>query len=293
MTLVIMAAGMGSRFGGLKQLEPVGPNGEFILDYSIYDAIKAGFTKVVLIIKKENYDLFRNTVGKRIEAKIPVSYVFQSFEDVKPGIEIPISRTKPLGTAHAIYSARDVVKENFAVINADDFYGRDAFYKLASFLKEVKDDNVCHAAMIGYALENTISENGTVSRGICNVQNGYLKELTECQNIERKGDKIGYTLGDKFNVLDNETIVSMNCFAFTPSFFKILADYLDEFFELNKDDLTKVESFLPTAISDGMRKGLCDVKVINTNSVWYGVTYREDKEKVVEAIAQMIQDKIY
>ncbi|MBQ6946514.1 MAG: nucleotidyltransferase, partial [Clostridia bacterium] len=189
MTLVIMAAGMGSRYGGLKQIDPVGPGGEFIVDYSIYDAVAAGFDKVVFIIKEENLDLFRDTVGKRVEQKVKVEYAFQRMDDLPEGCVAPDGRTKPLGTGHAVWCARNVVKDRFAVINSDDFYGRDAFVQLANFLKTTPDGAWC---MAGYILKNTITENGTVSRGVCELQDGKLTRVVERTKIGAHGDGIAY-----------------------------------------------------------------------------------------------------
>ena len=226
MTLVIMAAGMGSRFGGLKQIEPVGPNGEFIIDYSIYDAIKAGFTKVVFIIKEENYDIFKETVGKRIEGKIDVEYVFQDIKNVPKGIVLPDTRVKPLGTGHAILSCKGVVNEPFAVINSDDFYGRDAYMKAANFLKEDTTDY----AMIGYLIGNTLTENGSVKRGYSEQIDGYLSNIIE-STVYREGDKI------KVEPLDgregfyakDEDLVSMNMLLFDTSIFTYLKDKFGNF----------------------------------------------------------------
>ena len=294
MTLLIMAAGMGSRFGGLKQIEPVGPNGEFILDYSIYDAIKAGYDKVVFIIKEENYDLFRETIGKRIESKIKVEYVFQKIEDVPEGVTIPEGRVKPWGTSHAILSAKKVINEPFAVINADDFYGFDPYKKIKSFFEEGKKDN--EYAMIGYNVINTMTENGSVKRGICTQNNeGYLTDLTE-SSIEKIDNKIIATpLEDEnnpFEVQEND-LVSMNFFGFTPSLFNYLEDEMTDFFNKNKDNLEKCEFLIPNSVSKRIEEGKVTLKVLDTTEKWYGVTYKEDKKDLVSAINKMIGEGKY
>ena len=240
MTLVIMAAGMGSRFGGLKQVEPVGPNGEFILDYSIYDAIKAGYKKVVFIIKEENYELFRETIGKRIEKKIKVEYAFQRIENVPNGVKVPETRVKPWGTSHAILSAKNYINEPFTVINADDFYGYDPFVKIKNFFEENKDEN--KYAMIGYKTINTMSKNGSVKRGICSKDdNNMLNKLVESSIEEKEGKIIATPLEDKNSEFEitKDTLVSMNFFGFNPSIFKYLEEEMTEFFESHKDDLDK------------------------------------------------------
>ena len=294
MTLVIMAAGMGSRFGGLKQVEPVGPNGEFILDYSVYDAIKAGYTKVVFIIKEENYDLFRKTVGKRIEDKIDVEYVFQKITDIPKFVDIPKDRVKPWGTSHAILACKDKVKEPFAVINADDFYGYDPYKKMKEFFKNNKNDN--SYAMIGYKTKNTMSENGSVKRGVCNKNRcSNLTSLTE-SSIEKVDGKIIATPLDS-NIkpfeIDEDTLVSMNFFGFMPSIFTYLEDEMEEFFKNNKDNLEKCEFLIPASVFKRINEGKIKVKVLDTKEKWYGVTYKEDKEDLVNAINFMIKDGKY
>lgn len=297
MTLVIMAAGMGSRYGGLKQLDPIGKNGEFIIDYSIYDAIKAGFNKVVFIIKEENLELFRDTVGRRIEKNIEVSYVFQSLklEGIDTNLSIPANRVKPWGTAHAVLSCSEIVKEPFAVINADDYYGRESFELLAKFLKDVDmSSQKLHFAIVGFVLANTLTENGHVARGVCEIDNnGYLVNITERTKIQRNGSDIQYEEDGKWTTLADDTTVSMNCWAFTPQIFKEIRDGFPKFLEDNKNNLEKAEYFIPFVVEDLVKAGKCDVKVVPTQSKWYGVTYKEDKEKVVEFINKMVDNKVY
>lgn len=294
MTLLILAAGMGSRFGGLKQVEPVGPNGEFILDYSIYDAIKAGFNKVVFIIKEENYELFRETIGKRIEDKIDVSYAFQKIEDVPSFVDIPESRIKPWGTSHAILSAKNYINEPFAIINADDFYGTDPYKKIINFFNTSKDNN--EYAMVGYNVVNTMTENGAVKRGVCSKNNeNYLTRLIE-SSIEKIGDEIIATpLEDEDNklILNSNELVSMNFFGFKPSLFSYLEDEMNDFFINHKDDLDKCEFLIPSSIFKRIKEDKIKVKVLDTDEKWYGVTYKEDKEGLVNAINKMIEDGKY
>lgn len=287
MTLVIMAAGMGSRYGGLKQIESVGPNGEFIIDYSIYDAIQAGFTKVVFIIKEENYEIFKSTVGKRIKNHIEVEYVFQNNDNVS--ISIPKDRTKPLGTAHAVLCCKNVINENFAIINADDFYGRDAYFKISNFIKNNKINN--EFAVIGYNILETITDNGSVKRGICNIKNNYLVSLDE-SIISRDGDKLfaKTLLGNNEIHVDKNTIISMNMFGFTPKIFDLLEDGFNDF--LNNVDATN-EYLVPIEINKYIKKKLINVSVINTTSIWYGITYKDDLNLIRGEINRLINDGVY
>ena len=292
MTLVIMAAGMGSRFGGLKQIEPIDEYGNFIIDYSIYDAIKVGFTKVVFIIKKENYDIFRETVGKRVEKYIYTEYVFQELDVLPEGYSVPEGRVKPWGTGHAILCAKDVVDENFAIINSDDFYGRDAFRVIAEFLKNNHDDS--KFAMAGYKVVNTLTENGAVKRGVCQVKDNYLVRLTE-SSIERKdGGLVATPLegGEDFMVRDDD-LVSMNMFGFTPKLFKALSEGFPKFLDSHKEDATKCEYLIPTIVFEEIEKGDVTVEVLDADAVWQGITYKEDKDKVVREIKALVDKGEY
>jgi len=297
MTLVILAAGMGSRYGGLKQLDPMTDAGNFIIDFSIFDAVKAGFDRVVFIIKEENLELFRETVGNRVEKKIKVEYAFQKMDMIPAGSAVPEGRTKPLGTAHAIYCVRDLVKDNFAVINADDFYGRDTFMQLANHLRNAGSENgVAHHCMIGFRLGNTLTENGTVSRGQCIVSaDGMLESVTERTKITKRENDAAYLDDDGETWVDMpfETIVSMNCWGFTPDIFNSLEGDLSDFLANLGDNPMKAEFYLPTAVDIQRKKGICDVKVYPTQSVWQGVTYSEDKPRVKAAIRKMIEDGEY
>lgn len=292
MTLVIMAAGMGSRFGGLKQIEPVHENGEFILDYSIYDAIKCGFDKVVFIIKEENYDIFRDTIGKRIENIIDVSYVFQTNDNVPSFVNLPSDRVKPLGTGHAILCCKDVVKENFAIINADDFYGRNAFEVASSFMKE--EHGINDFAMVGYITGNTLTENGAVKRGVCEEKDGYLTKIIE-SSVEIKDNKIVARPLDgslEFYV-DKDTLVSMNMFVFTPRIFEILEKDFVKFFKDNEADLSKCEYLIPDVVCKNVENNNINVKVLKTTAKWQGITYKEDKEDIVAGLNELVEKKEY
>lgn len=292
MELVIMAAGMGSRFGGLKQIEPVHSNGEFILDYSIYDAIKCGFDKVVFIIKEENYSLFRDTIGKRIEDAIEVSYVFQKNDNVPKWVNVPNERTKPLGTGHAILCCKDVVKENFLVINADDFYGRDAFLVASQFIKNMKNEN--EFAMVGYKVGNTLTENGSVKRGVCESENGFLSKLIESTVSIENGKIICKPLNgsSEFEAYD-DTLVSMNMFIFTPKIFDYLEEDFVKFFKDNESDLSKCEYLIPDVVFDLIKRKLVTVSVLKTDAVWQGITYKEDKDALVDGLNKLVNDNVY
>lgn len=294
-TLLIMAAGLGSRYGGLKQIEPMGPSGEFIIDYSIYDARYAGFTKVVFIILKENYEVFKETIGKRVEPYIKVEYAFQDNTWIpEEYLEKVEKRQKPLGTAYAILCAKEKIHEPFAVINADDFYGRDAFIKAASILDNLSEELPYEYAMIGYLVKNTMTENGAVKRGVCEVTNGKLTNIIEC-SIEKQGEKIIATSlneGDAFEVEEN-AIVSMNLSLFTPSFFSYLEKELKNFLEKNKENLSTCEFFMPDAIFAAIKEGYATVKVIPTNSTWYGVTYKEDTAPVKNSLKELVENGEY
>lgn len=297
MTLVILAAGMGSRYGGLKQLDPMTENGEFIIDFSIFDAIRAGFDHVVFIIKEENLDAFRETVGARIEKKVKVTYAFQKGDELPAGFTLPEGRTKPWGTGHAIYCVRNLVKDNFAVINADDFYGRDTFVQLAKHLSTAKAENgFAHHCMVGFRLGNTLTENGTVSRGDCVVdENGMLQGVTERTKIMKKDTCAAYLAddGETWVDLSFDTIVSMNCWGFTPEIFANIETDFVKFLSNLGDNPLKAEYYLPASVDTQRQKGYCDVKVYPTQSRWYGVTYAEDKAKVKASIRAMMESGEY
>lgn len=293
--LVIMAAGIGSRFGGgIKQLEPVGPNGEIIMDYSIRDAIEAGFDKVVFVIRKDLEKDFKEVIGDRIEKQIPVEYAFQELDDIPQEFQEKFQgRTKPWGTGQAILACRGKVTEPFLVINADDFYGKEAYVEAYQYLKEKKEasgkEPIC---MVGFVLDNTLSENGGVTRGVCEVdENGHLTNIVETHNIIRKGDKAEAEDGAK--ELELDVPVSMNMWGLQPEFLDILEKGFHEFLETTKADDLKAEYLLPTIIGGLLKEGRAEVTVLNSKDKWFGVTYKEDKESVVSAIKELIEKGIY
>ena len=296
-TLVIMAAGMGSRYGGLKQIDPVDEQGDIIMDFSIYDAIKAGFEKVVFIIKEENEADFREAVGNRVSEQIAVSYVYQRLENVPEDFIIPEGRVKPWGTGHAVICASEEVDGPFAVINADDYYGREAFELIYRYLTTHQDDDKYRYTMVGYRLENTLTENGYVARGVCETnEQGYLRSVTERTRIEKHGDEIAYTKddGDTWTLLGEDVPVSMNMWGFTESFFVELRRRFPKFLQnALQDNPEKAEYFLPSVVSELLAEDLATVKVLKTSDKWYGVTYQEDKPVVEAAIKKMKEDGKY
>lgn len=284
-TLVVLAAGMGSRFGGLKQIEPIGPKGEALLDFSVFDAKKAGFNKVVFIIKKAIEKDFKETVGKRIEKFIDVEYVFQELDKLPEGYECPKDREKPWGTAHAIYCCRDVVKTPFAVINADDYYGPSAYKKIYESLINGSDEY----CTVGFRLANTLTENGTVSRGVCETKDGYLENITERTKIM----DCKYTEdGENWIPLSPDTVVSMNMWGFTPDVFEYITKYLKIFLD-EKINVPKSEYYLPLAVSNMIAANEKKIKVLVAEDKWYGVTYKEDKDSVVSAINKKVLNGEY
>ena len=292
--LVVMAAGMGSRYGGLKQIDPVDKQGHIIMDFSIYDAVKAGFQKVVFIIKKENEADFRAAIGDRISNVIDVEYVFQDLHNLPEGFQVPEGRVKPWGTGHAILSCLGVVDAPFAVINADDYYGSHAFQMIYDYLTTHEDDEKYRYTMVGYVLENTLTENGHVARGECVTdQDGYLKEINERTRIEKRGGDTAYTEDDgaTWTVIPQGSTVSMNMWGFTESILEELKNRFAKFLEenLEKNPL-KCEYFLPFVVDELLTEGKATVQVLKSLDKWYGVTYKEDKPVVVAAI-QALKDK--
>lgn len=275
MTLLVMAAGMGSRFGGLKQIEPVGPNGEVILEFSVYDALEAGFDKAVFVIKKAIEKDFRDIIGKRIEKMIDVEYAFQELEDIPAPYTVPADRVKPWGTGQAVLSAKKFIDNPFAVINADDFYGKGGYKELKKHFATSKE-----TCMVGYKLQNTVSENGTVARGICEIENGYLTGVTEHLAIPKDND------------FPADTIASMNMFGFMPSLFDELETGFEKFLAEQGTEL-KSEYLLPRIVDKMIKVDGEKVKVLYTDDKWYGVTYKEDKESVVNAIAELCGKGLY
>ena len=302
-TLVVLAAGMGSRYGGLKQVDPVGPSGEAILDYSVFDAIRGGFGKVVFIIRKDFEAEFKEKVGRKYEGRVPVDYCFQDLNDLPPPYTFPEGRTKPWGTAHAVRAARSVVKEPFAVINADDFYGRDSFAKLGEFLnteaqrhRGETDASVSpclgdkmHFAMSGYRLDLTLSENGSVARGICDVSaDGNLRGVVEMTKLVQVGDTAENQENPDAPVkVPLDARVSMNCWGFTPQLFAELEERFARFLAARGTEM-KSEWYIPFVVDELIKEGKADCKVLPTDSRWFGVTYREDKPFVVAEIRKLV-----
>ena len=284
--LVVMAAGMGSRFGGLKQLEPIGKNGEVILDFSVYDAIEAGFDKIVFVIKHEIEEDFKRLVGERIAKKVKVEYVFQEIDALPDGYVAPADRTKPWGTGHAILCCKDVVDTPFAVVNADDYYGKTAFSKMYDYLKEETGE----FGMVGFRLVNTLTENGTVSRGVCSAKDGFLTEVVERTKIDAN---CRYTIdGENWISMSPDTVVSMNMWGFTPDIFDYLEVGFKEFLDENRG-VPKSEYFLPSVVGELIESGEKKVRVLVAEDKWYGVTYKEDKESVVSAITLLMDKGLY
>ena len=274
-TLVVMAAGMGSRYGGLKQIDPVGPNGEIILDFSVYDAIKAGFDKVVFVIRRDIEKDFKEVIANRLEKKVDVEYVFQDMENIPEGCSVPEDRTKPLGTGHVLYCLKDVLKTPFAIINADDYYGQSAFSVIHD--KLVADDEMC---MVGYMLGNTLTDHGTVARGVCNVKDGYLDTITEHTAIDRNS---GIPL---------DTPVSMNMWGFNEKVFEILDEEIVKFLN-NMENPMKDEFLIPHIVDTMIKTGYAKFKVLSSPDKWYGVTYKEDKPMVMEAMKKLVDGGYY
>lgn len=295
--LVVMAAGMGSRYGGLKQMDPMDDYGHVILDFSVYDAMLAGFEKVIFIIKKENESLFKERIGNRMSKKIQVEYVYQELDNLPEGFQVPEGREKPFGTGHAVLSCKDKVHGPFAVINADDFYGRDAFQMIYDYLLSNQEKGVYQFAMVGYLLENTLTENGHVARGVCQVDDrGFLADIHERTRIEKHGDGAAYTEdeGKTWEDLPEGTIVSMNMWGFSQEMMEELKKGFPVFLQenLSKNPL-KCEYFLPFAVEELMEQGKARVKVLKSKDRWYGVTYQEDKGTVMQAISDFKQKGVY
>lgn len=295
--LVIMAAGMGSRYGGLKQIDPVDEEGHIIMDFSIYDARRAGFEKVVFIIKEEYDEEFRASIGDRISEVMEVSYVYQKLDNLPDGFSVPEGRVKPFGTGHAILSCKDAVDGPFAVINADDYYGVHALKEIYDYLAENEDDEQYRYAMVGYRLSNTLTENGYVSRGVCETdENGYLTGITERTHIEKTKDGAAFTEDDgkTWTPIDPGCIVSMNMFGFTASMLKEIEERFPVFLEKNlKENPLKCEYFLPSVVGELIAEKKATVKVLKSEDRWYGITYKEDKQSVVDAVIRMKEEGVY
>ena len=291
-TLFVLAAGMGSRYGGLKQIDGLGPSGETIMDYSVYDALRAGFGKVVFVIRKDFEEAFRKAVISKYADKVPCEVCFQSVDSVPEGCTYNPERTKPWGTNHAVLMAKDLIKEPFAVINADDFYGRESFQVLADYLKSVEGTTGKYC-MVGYRVANTLSENGSVSRGVCATdENGYLTDVVERTKIEKVGDKIIYTEDGVDTEISPNSPVSMNMWGFTPEYFEYVEKAFVEFLQARGQEL-KSEFYIPTLVNDMIRSGEATCKVLDTTSKWFGVTYAEDRPQVVMKINNLVNEGVY
>ena len=293
-TLVVLAAGMGSRYGGLKQLDALGPNGESVMDYSVFDAIRAGFDRVVFIIRKDFEKEFREHIGSRYDGKIKVDYAFQSLSDLPGGYKVPEGREKPWGTGHAVYSAREIINGPFAVINADDFYGEDCYRKLAGFLKNCQDSEKISGCIATFVLENTLSENGSVSRGLCSISDdSLLKKVVEHTTISRnaEGKVISLFEGKELELTGKEQ-VSMNAWGFSGKIVEKLTALFEEFLAARGTEL-KSEFYLPGAVDRLINDNIANITVLNSTDNWFGVTYREDKPFVQAAIRKLIADGRY
>ena len=294
-TLLIMAAGLGSRYGGNKQIDRIGPNGEILMEYSIHDAVEAGFNKVVFVIRRSMEALFREMIGDKISRKVKVEYAFQEFDSLPGGFQVPADRTKPYGTVHAVTCAKHVINEPFAVINADDYYGRDAFKAMADYLHQLQgtDDK---AAMVAYYLKNTVSENGHVTRGVCTKdEEGNLVKVTETYKILPFPDGTIRDINDNPDgvILDPNALVSMNFWGFAPSFFAAGEKYLDAFLKNGEGDPLKKEFVLPSLVDTLMHETGLKVKVLSTDAVWFGVTYKEDKPFVTGELKKLHDAGVY
>jgi NDP-sugar pyrophosphorylase family protein len=294
--LIVMAAGVGSRYGGLKQIEPIGPNGEIILDYSVYDARQAGFGKVVFVINRKIESDFRARINQTIGRHCQIEFVFQELDNLPDGFQVPSGRIKPWGTAHAVLSCREVVEGSFSVINADDFYGRSAYRALARFLEDTHPkENGYSYCIVGYQLEKTLTEHGYVSRGICSVdKDGYLREVRERTHIEKTGETIRYTKSDGVWVdIPADSVASMNIWGFNEDIFVELEARFERFLIENQADKNSNEYFLPEVVNQLLAEGLASVKVLPTEERWFGVTYREDLEQVRMAMRKRIDQGEY
>jgi NDP-sugar pyrophosphorylase family protein len=293
-TLLVLAAGMGSRYGGLKQLDQVGPSGETIIDYSIFDAIRAGFGKVIFIIRRDIEAAFKAAVGSRYAGKIEVDYAFQQLDSLPAGFSVPEGREKPWGTGHAVYTARELINEPFAVINGDDFYGRAGFQLLADYLSQAEDGEKADFSMCGFIMRNTLSDFGSVSRGVCEVDaDGNLTKVVENTKIERCGRGAKSFMPDG-SIIDytGDEIVSMNMWGFTPSLFDYMEEMFVEFLKERGREM-KSEFFIPLVADTLIKQGKATVKVLTSEDEWFGITYREDKPAVVASIKKLIEQGVY
>lgn len=294
--LIIMAAGMGSRFGGLKQVTPLGPSGELIIDYSIHDAMEAGFERIVFVIKHQIEDVFKELIGNRIEKLIQTDYVFQELDELPEGYSIPEGRVKPYGTAHAVWCCRDIVKGPFMVINSDDYYGKDCFKLIYNFITKPINDGIKHLCMAGYILENTLTENGSVSRGVCEIdENNKIISIAERTKIAIRDGEPMFTEddGETWTALDRKSYVSMNCWGYPADMFDIFDKELRIFLDNISSNPLKGEFFLPIMADKMTKEGIADITVLPVSDKWFGVTYAEDKPKVMAALKDLADKGVY
>ncbi len=290
-TLLILAAGIGSRYGGIKQMDKIGPSGESIIDYSVFDAIRAGFEKVVFVLNPNIEEDFKEVYEARLKGKIETGYVLQKINAVPKGVPVNTARVKPWGTGHAVLVAKDAINEPFAVINADDFYGKQAFEMIGRFLSETEIDSNKYA-MVGYKLENTLSENGSVSRGVCQTENGFLTDVVERTSITIEDDKIVYNDNGDKEEIDGNSVVSMNFWGFSPLFFDQLERDFTNFMDENAHEL-KAEFFIPSVVNDLIEDDEASISMLTSNDQWFGVTYQEDKEVTISKVKELTDKGVY
>ena len=290
-TLLILAAGLGSRYGGIKQMDKIGPSGESIIDYSVFDAIRAGFGKVVFVLNKNIIDDFKEIYEERLSGKIETEYILQELNNIPAGIEFNAERVKPWGTAHAVLVAKDVINEPFAVINADDFYGKEAFNVISKYLLSISNNSTDYS-MVGYKLKNTLSENGSVSRGICNSENGFLTDVVERTKIYEKDDKVVFEEDETILEISEDSIVSMNFWGFSPEFFSQMENDFRKFIIENAENL-KAEFYIPLIANNLVKRDEARIKVLTSEAEWFGVTYKEDKETTINKIAELVDNRFY
>ncbi len=290
-TLLILAAGLGSRYGGVKQMDKIGPSGESIIDYSVFDAIRAGFGKVVFVLNKNIIDDFKDIYEERLSGKIETEFILQELHNIPSGIEFNAARVKPWGTAHAVLVAKNVINEPFAVINADDFYGKDAFKVLSEYLQSLANDSADYS-MVGYKLKNTLSDNGSVSRGVCSSENGFLTDVVERTNIYKKENKVVFEENDTPLGIPEDSVVSMNFWGFSPRFFSQMENDFKKFIVENAENL-KAEFYIPLVANNLITRNEARVKVLSSDAEWFGITYKEDKEETIKKVSQLVENGFY
>lgn len=290
-TLLILAAGIGSRYGGVKQMDEIGPSGESIIDYSVFDAINAGFGKVVFVLNPKIINEFKEIYEERLSGKIETEYVLQELHNIPEGVKLNPERVKPWGTAHAVLVAKNVINEPFAVINADDFYGKDAYKVISKYLLSINNTDTDYS-MVGYRLKNTLSDNGSVSRGICSSENGFLSNVVERTKIYKQNSSVVYEEGDIVSNISEDSIVSMNFWGFSPNFFSQMEDDFRSFINENAENL-KSEFYIPFVVNNLINRSEARVKVLTSEAEWFGVTYKEDKETTVKKIAELVENGHY